>query len=188
MHWLSSLRNFTIFCPKIKLDVFFFARKVIDESWEVVCYLSYFFHWAHRALPAVQLFWAGRTMGWMADWTRTHQLQQSDLSVHYSDKLKAIACCPRKDCSCLSMLHDPDMCSALVSYLVLFEQKSKWAKFNCIAMGYLSVQDHRSQRPVDGWLSCAIWWFLLWWKGVVDQQNSHPLLVRPGFAISDGTW
>ena len=28
--------------------------------------------------------------------------------------LKAIACCPRKDCSYLSMLHDPDMCSALV--------------------------------------------------------------------------
>ena len=52
-------------------------------------------------------------------------LTDGNLSVHYSDKLKAIACCPRKDCSCLSMLHDPDMCSALVSYLVLFEQKSK---------------------------------------------------------------
>jgi hypothetical protein len=29
---------------------------------------------------------------------------------------------------------------------------------------------------------------LLWWKGVVDRQNLHPLLVHPGFAISDGTW
>ena len=53
-------------------------------------------------------------------------LTDGNLSVHYSDKLKAIACCPRKDCSCLSMLRDPDMCSALVSYLVLFELKSKY--------------------------------------------------------------
>jgi hypothetical protein len=48
-------------------------------------------------------------------------LTDGDLSVHFSDKLKAIACCPRKDCSCLSMLLDPDMCSALVRYLDLFE-------------------------------------------------------------------
>ena len=25
-----------MFCPKIKLDVFFFARKAVDERWEVV--------------------------------------------------------------------------------------------------------------------------------------------------------
>ena len=42
-------------------------------------------------------------------------LTNGDSSVHYSDKLKAIACCPRKDCSCLPMLCDPEMCSALVS-------------------------------------------------------------------------
>jgi hypothetical protein len=36
-------------------------------------------------------------------------LTDGDLSVHFSDKLKAIACCPRKDCSCLSMLSDPDL-------------------------------------------------------------------------------
>ena len=49
-----------------------------------------------------------------------------ELSIHYSDKLKAIVCCPRKDCSCLSYLRDPDMCFALLSYLVYFEQKSKY--------------------------------------------------------------
>jgi hypothetical protein len=53
-------------------------------------------------------------------------LTDSDLSVHYSDKLKAIACCPRKECSFLSVLRDPDMCSALVSYLVLFERKTNY--------------------------------------------------------------
>ena len=59
-------------------------------------------------------------------------LTDGDLSVHFSDKLKAIACCPRKDCSCLSMLRDPDMCSALVSYLVLFERKSKYEQDSII--------------------------------------------------------
>ena len=34
-------------------------------------------------------------------------LTDGDLSVHFSDKLKAVVCCPRKDCSCLSMLRDP---------------------------------------------------------------------------------
>ena len=53
-------------------------------------------------------------------------LTDGNLSIHYSDKLEAIACCPRKDCSCLLILCDSDMCSALVSYLVLFERKSKY--------------------------------------------------------------
>ena len=59
-------------------------------------------------------------------------LSDGDLSVHFSDRLKAIACCSRKDCSCLLMLHDPDMCSALVSDLILFEQKSKYEQDSII--------------------------------------------------------
>jgi hypothetical protein len=59
-------------------------------------------------------------------------LTDGDLSAHFSDKLKAIACCPSKDCSCLLMLRDPDMCSALVSYLVLFERKSKYEQDSII--------------------------------------------------------
>ena len=59
-------------------------------------------------------------------------LTDGNLSVHYSDKLKAIACCLRKDCTYLSMLRDPDMCSALVCYLVLFEQKSKYEQDSII--------------------------------------------------------
>ena len=39
-------------------------------------------------------------------------LTNGNLSIHYSDKLKVIACFPRKACSCLFMLLDPDMCSA----------------------------------------------------------------------------
>ena len=53
-------------------------------------------------------------------------LTDNELSIHYSGKLKAIVCCPRNDCSCLLILCDPDMCSALLSYLVYFEQKSKY--------------------------------------------------------------
>jgi len=37
-------------------------------------------------------------------------LTNGNLSIHYSDKLEAIACFPRKDCSCFLMLLDPDMC------------------------------------------------------------------------------
>jgi len=59
-------------------------------------------------------------------------LTDGDLSIHFSDKLKAIACCPRKDCTYLLMLRDPDMCSALVCYLVLFEQKSKYEQDSII--------------------------------------------------------
>ncbi len=53
-------------------------------------------------------------------------LTDSDLCTHYEDKLEAIKCCPRKDCHFLSILRDPDSCSAIVSYLVNFERKSKY--------------------------------------------------------------
>ena len=80
-------------------------------------------------------------------------LTDSDLSVHFSDKLKAIACCPRKDCSCLSMLCDPYMCSALVSYLVLFEQKSKYEQDSIILQWviYLFKIPGFNGRSMDGY-------------------------------------
>ena len=36
-----------MFCPKIKLDVFFFARKAVDSCWEVV---SWVWPWLSRHL------------------------------------------------------------------------------------------------------------------------------------------
>jgi hypothetical protein len=53
-------------------------------------------------------------------------LTDINLSTHFADKLEAMMCCPRKDCRCLLILRDPDMCSAIVSYLVCFEIKSKY--------------------------------------------------------------
>ena len=116
-------------------------------------------------------------------------LTDGDLSVHFSDKLKAIACCPRKDCSCLLMLRDPDMCSALVSYLVLFERKSKyeqdsiilqWVIYRFKIPGFNGRSMDGYHVPFDG--SC------LDGKEWLTDKNPHPLLVHPGFAISDGTW
>ena len=116
-------------------------------------------------------------------------LTDSDLSVHFSDKLKAIACCPRKVCNCLSMLRDPNMCSALVSYLVLFEQKSKYEQDLIILLWVIyrfKIPDFNG-RSIDGYHvpfdgSCFDG------KEWLTRQNLHPFLVSLGFASSDGTW
>ena len=107
-------------------------------------------------------------------------LTDSNLSVNFSDKLKAIACCPRKDCSCLSMLRDPDMCSALVSYLVLFERKSKYEQDSIILQWviYRFKITGPSSWPIDGYHvpfdgSCfdgKEW--------LTDQIRTHYLCIR----------
>ena len=78
-------------------------------------------------------------------------LTDGDLSAHFSDKLKAIACCPRKDCSCLSMLRDPDMCSALVSYLVLFERKSNYEQ-DSIILQWVFIGSISPVLTAGGWM------------------------------------
>ena len=47
------------------------------------CYLRYFFS-TERAgpYPQAQLYWAGRTMGWMADWTRLKWVLKQGISFN----------------------------------------------------------------------------------------------------------
>ena len=87
------------------------------------------------------------------------------------------------------MLRDPDMCSALVSYLVLFERKSKYEQDSIILQWviYRFKIPSFNGRSMDGYHvpfdgSC------LDGKEWLTDKNPHPLLVRLGFAISDGTW
>jgi hypothetical protein len=44
------------------------------------CYLSSFFFSTERVgpYPQAQLYWAGQTMGWMADWTRDRSFRTSE--------------------------------------------------------------------------------------------------------------